>query len=274
MLAMSDKDGVVEGSIPGLAHIAGVTIQEAELALQKLQRPDKYSRTPDHYGRRIEVIPGGWLILNRAKYRDMDWQGDKVERHREANRRYYLNKKSKSDNSDQQNSESDSVGYKKEKEKEKEKIRNEERDARATAEMFPDVEERLLKIAKAHPKGATYSNFKQLPFVLKEAIVSSISDYATDHSLTHEEAYAYILQRTLNYRDRVATWPKREWRFSSNIVDWFARGMFTGDETTWQRCPDGGNSNGNRKHNGLNPDRSLERYTAGLPGDAVVYTGD
>ncbi len=122
MLAMSDEDGVVEGSIPGLAHLAGVTIEECEEALRILEGPDKYSRTPDHEGRRVEVIDGGWLILNRAKYRDKNWQDDKAERRREINHRYYQSRKLRpnSDSSGLNQSESDLLRDKKEKEKEKE----------------------------------------------------------------------------------------------------------------------------------------------------------
>ncbi len=122
MLAMSDEDGVVEGSIPGLAHLAGVTIDECEEALRILEGPDKYSRTPDHEGRRVEVIDGGWLILNRAKYRDKNWQDDKAERRREINHKHYQSRKLRpnSDSSGLNQSESDSLRDKKEKEKEKE----------------------------------------------------------------------------------------------------------------------------------------------------------
>jgi len=120
LLALSDKDGYVAGSIPGLADLARVTVAECEQALEKLQRPDKYSRSPEHDGRRLEVVEGGWFILNRAKYRDSGWEQDKVERHREANRQYYQRKKDQnSDNSDIRLSKSDCIGDKKEKEKEK-----------------------------------------------------------------------------------------------------------------------------------------------------------
>lgn len=121
MLAMSDSEGIVEGSVPGLAHIAGVTVQEAERALEKFQQPDKYSRTPDYDGRRIEVVDGGWLILNRAKYRDKDWQEDKAERRRKVNHRYYESQKLRpnSDRKSLNQSESDSVRDKKKEEKEK-----------------------------------------------------------------------------------------------------------------------------------------------------------
>jgi hypothetical protein len=69
LLAMADHDGRVWGSIPGLANRARVTVEEAEAALERFLAPDRYSRTPDHEGRRIKVIPGGWEVLNHAKYR-------------------------------------------------------------------------------------------------------------------------------------------------------------------------------------------------------------
>lgn len=69
MLALANKIGIVEASIPGLADLARVTIPECEGALAALQSPDHYSRTKDHDGRRIEPVDGGWAILNHAKYR-------------------------------------------------------------------------------------------------------------------------------------------------------------------------------------------------------------
>ena len=70
MLAISNADGTVDGSVPGLAHLARVAIPETEAALKKLLAPDPYSRSKEHDGRRIKEVDGGWLILNRAKYRE------------------------------------------------------------------------------------------------------------------------------------------------------------------------------------------------------------
>jgi hypothetical protein len=70
MLAMSGPDGTVEGSIPGLAHQARLSIAETEAALEKLKAPDPHSRSKEFDGRRIREIDGGWLIINRLKYRD------------------------------------------------------------------------------------------------------------------------------------------------------------------------------------------------------------
>lgn len=69
MLAMADRGGVVDSSVPGLAKDAGVSIEECEVALRKFLEPDAYSRTKDFDGRRIEVVDGGWKLLNYEKYR-------------------------------------------------------------------------------------------------------------------------------------------------------------------------------------------------------------
>ncbi len=69
LLAMADQRGVAEGSIPGIADLARVSIKDCEAALGRLQEPDKYSRSPEHGGRRIEPVDGGFRVLNHARYR-------------------------------------------------------------------------------------------------------------------------------------------------------------------------------------------------------------
>lgn len=71
LLAMTDKDGRVWASVPGLANRAGVSIAECEEALNRFRSPDVYSRTKDHEGRRITEIDGGWMLLNHGKYKAM-----------------------------------------------------------------------------------------------------------------------------------------------------------------------------------------------------------
>lgn len=79
MLAMADQHGVVSASIPGLAKAAGVTLEGCERALATFLAPDKYSRTPDFEGRRIEPVQGGWVLLNHAFYRDLRERDDRRE---------------------------------------------------------------------------------------------------------------------------------------------------------------------------------------------------
>ena len=70
MLLMADKAGVVDASVPGLAHHARVTMDECQAALAVFANPDRFSRTLECEGRRIERVEGlGWRLVNHGKYR-------------------------------------------------------------------------------------------------------------------------------------------------------------------------------------------------------------
>ncbi len=69
MLAMADQYGCIHAAITGLAKRAAVPVEKTEEALSKFLSPDPYSRDEEHEGRRIEVIKGGWRLLNYGKYR-------------------------------------------------------------------------------------------------------------------------------------------------------------------------------------------------------------
>jgi hypothetical protein len=87
MLALADKNGEVQASIPGLARVAGMTVADCEAAITKFLAPDPYSRTPDDEGRRIETIDGGWALLNHGKYREMASRDEQKEAAAERQRR-------------------------------------------------------------------------------------------------------------------------------------------------------------------------------------------
>jgi hypothetical protein len=70
LLAMADRFGIAEGSVPGLADFARVSIEDCDRALQALMSVDARSRTKTKGGRRIEVVDGGWKVINHAKYRN------------------------------------------------------------------------------------------------------------------------------------------------------------------------------------------------------------
>jgi hypothetical protein len=123
MLALSDKDGYVAGSIPGLAHVAGVGIEECKQALENLEQPDPYSRTHDYEGRRIEPIDGGWLILNRAKYRDLIPEEHRRERARIRKQRQRERHGQDATMSRVTECDSHDLSHQKEKEKEKEEVK-------------------------------------------------------------------------------------------------------------------------------------------------------
>lgn len=96
MLAMKNERHMVEASLPGLADMARITMEECEDSLKKLESPDKYSRNQDHQGRRIEKVQGGWLILNGEYYRRQMSEDDRREYKRKWQAEYRLRKKTKS----------------------------------------------------------------------------------------------------------------------------------------------------------------------------------
>ena len=93
MLALSNRDGVVESSLPGLADAARVTIEECVESLRVLMSPDPYSRTKAHDGRRVEEVEGGWFILNHAKYRAKLSSEEQKEKARLRQEKWRKNKK-------------------------------------------------------------------------------------------------------------------------------------------------------------------------------------
>jgi hypothetical protein len=99
MLAMKNERHIVEGSVPGLAHLAGVSLVECEASLKKLLEADPYSRNQDHQGRRIERVDGGWLILNGEYYRQKMSVDERREYQRVKQAQYRKEKKEKKDQS-------------------------------------------------------------------------------------------------------------------------------------------------------------------------------
>ena len=79
LLALKNADGIVRGSIPGLASLCRVTIAECERAIATFEAPDPYSRTREFEGRRIEPVEGGWRVLNHAFYRNLESQARRRE---------------------------------------------------------------------------------------------------------------------------------------------------------------------------------------------------
>lgn len=70
LLAAMDETGFCSfASVRNLAHRARVTDEECNAAVTVLEGPDANSSDPDNEGRRIERVPGGWMVLNAPKYK-------------------------------------------------------------------------------------------------------------------------------------------------------------------------------------------------------------
>ncbi len=88
-IAAMDSQGFAQfASIANLAHRAIVTPEEAEEAVKTLEAPDTDSSDPEHDGRRIERVPGGWMVLNAEKYRQLVTRVVQQEQTRERVRRF------------------------------------------------------------------------------------------------------------------------------------------------------------------------------------------
>lgn len=88
MLAASDAQGFVTGSIPGMAAISRMSVEDAEKSIKALTKPDPYSRSKEYDGRRLLECEGGWLIANYQKYRQKRDPEKRRQQNREAQRRY------------------------------------------------------------------------------------------------------------------------------------------------------------------------------------------
>lgn len=66
--------GFIRAAGPGIIRRSLVASNEAGMrALKELGSPDRSSRTPDHDGRRLVRIDGGFVVLNWEKYRARDY---------------------------------------------------------------------------------------------------------------------------------------------------------------------------------------------------------
>ncbi len=93
-LAVMDEHGFAQfATVGNVANRARVTLEEAQTAVATLEAPDKASSDKDHKGRRLERVPGGWIVLNAEKHRQLvtraliqEQTRERVRRHRELKR--------------------------------------------------------------------------------------------------------------------------------------------------------------------------------------------
>jgi hypothetical protein len=70
LLALKGRDHVCTATIPALARMCNISVEDCVAYIQKFESPDPYSRTKDFEGRRIQKVDGGWLILNGQRFTD------------------------------------------------------------------------------------------------------------------------------------------------------------------------------------------------------------
>lgn len=88
MLASADANGHVSGSIPGIAALARMSLEDAERSIKSLCSPDQYSRSKKYEGRRLIEVDDGWLVVNYVKYRQKQNPEERKEQCRRAQEKF------------------------------------------------------------------------------------------------------------------------------------------------------------------------------------------
>lgn len=96
-IVLCDADGIVDMTPKAISSRTGIPIDHIKAGIEVLEKADKYSRTPDEQGKRIELIDEhrawGWHIINHEKYKNMRdadtiraQTRERVRKHREKKR--------------------------------------------------------------------------------------------------------------------------------------------------------------------------------------------
>jgi hypothetical protein len=94
LLASMDQDGYARfGSIDALAWRAHENADDTKKAVATLEAPEASSAHEGDDGRRIERVPGGWLVLNAAKYREIVRAEESRARNRERVEKHRQNRR-------------------------------------------------------------------------------------------------------------------------------------------------------------------------------------
>ena len=85
---MDERGFAPFAALGNVANRARVTLDEARNAIEILEGPDPESSDPENEGRRLERVPGGWIVLNAEKHRDLVTRAVKQAQTAERVRRF------------------------------------------------------------------------------------------------------------------------------------------------------------------------------------------
>lgn len=98
MLALADREGIVDMTREAIARRTGVPIEQVRQAIVALETIDKHSSSQEEGGRRLLRLDNhrdwGWIIVNYSKYRDLISLDGRRFANAERMRRYRAKKKS------------------------------------------------------------------------------------------------------------------------------------------------------------------------------------
>lgn len=89
LMCLTNRDGIIEATVPGIAKESGVSEPKVEEALSYFATPDKRSRSKLSDGRTIEETDDGfWRFVNYDKYRFLQSKDDIAEKNRLRQQRW------------------------------------------------------------------------------------------------------------------------------------------------------------------------------------------
>ena len=253
MLAICDKNGEVQASVPGLARLAGVPLEDCEQAIAKFLGPDAYSRTPDDEGRRIEKIDGGWALLNHDKYRNMASKEENktacVERQRRRREKIKRNAivtpchalsrsvtvcnalvthdrdiadtEADTDTDKTNTSISTDCPFDLDDVKSEKQVSRQTEKSSVSIPIFAGIS--AEQVYNAYPLK-----------VGRGAAIKAICKALTEARKTDGGAAA-LLRATMDYAAAVKQWPEADRKFIPHPATWFNRGSYSDDHATWAR---------------------------------------
>ena len=99
LIVLCDADGIIDMTPQSISRRTGIPIEHIKAGIEVLEKTDKFSRTPDEDGKRIELIdehrPWGWHIVNHEIYKRLQDADTVRAQTRERVRRHREKKKSK-----------------------------------------------------------------------------------------------------------------------------------------------------------------------------------
>ncbi len=214
LIASMDENGFVQfASVRNLAHRTRVSEQAANEAVKILESTDKDSSDPENDGRRIERIPGGWIVLNAAKYRELVTRAVaqektrlRVARFREKKANVTVGNAPVTSCTETSRSETPSEAL-----------------AGSDAASYPIPAAKPLTIADH-----IYSAYPRK--VGRKAALNAIR--AALKVKTHED----LMDAVKAYAEAVAAWPAIDRaQFVPHPATWFNRGSYDDDRSTWVR---------------------------------------
>lgn len=214
MIASMDSEGFCQfASAANVARRAIVSDEAAINAIKVLESPDANSSDPDNEGRRIERVPGGWIVLNASKYRETVTRAIAQEKNR---LRVAKHRAKKTPCNASVMVANDSV---------------------TQSEAYAEAKAAAVSIPPKPPKGEGDAEKIYNLYPRKEAKKAALKAIQGAIGKGGSERVSFLVAKTTAYAEAVSRWPKDALCFVPLPASWFNGCRFDDDPQYWERKP-------------------------------------